>query len=54
MDVGQKSMTQELANAGFVEIRRAQIGDNPDPHFRDVEAPTRWENSLGMECRRPV
>jgi hypothetical protein len=29
------------------------MGDNPDPHFADVEDAGRWENCLGMECRRP-
>jgi hypothetical protein len=47
-------MTQELAAAGFTAIRRARIGDNPDPHFAAVEDAGRWENCLGMECRRPA
>ena len=49
----QKSMTRELTAAGFTGIRRAVMGDNPDPMFLDVEHPIRWENCLGMECRRP-
>ena len=49
----EKNMARELADAGFTSIRRAQIGDNPDPHFADVEEPGRWENCLGMESRRP-
>jgi len=50
----EKNMTQELAAAGFTSIRRARMGDNPDPHFADVEDAGRWENCLGMECRRPM
>jgi hypothetical protein len=49
----EKNMARELADAGFNAIRRAQIGDNPDPRFADVEDAGRWENCLGMECRRP-
>lgn len=50
----EKNMTRELADAGFTAIRRAQIGDNPDPHFADVEDLGRWQDCLGMECRRPA
>ncbi len=50
----EKNMTRELAAAGFTDIRRAQMGDNPDPHFAEVEDLGRWENCLGMECRRPA
>jgi hypothetical protein len=49
-----KNLFAELERAGFTDIRRAQIFDNPDPRFRDVEDPGRWENCLGMECRRPL
>jgi hypothetical protein len=49
----EKNMARELADAGFTAIRRAQIGDNPDPRFAEVEDAGRWENCLGMECRRP-
>ncbi len=48
-----RNMARELGVAGFVGIRRAQFGDNPDPRFREVEDSTRWENCLGFECRRP-
>jgi hypothetical protein len=49
----EKSMTRELDDAGFTAIRRAQMGDNPDPQFAAVEDAGRWEKCLGMECRRP-
>jgi len=48
----EKNMAAELAAAGFTHIRRAQLGDNPDPAFAAVEDRGRWENCLGMECRR--
>jgi hypothetical protein len=50
----EKNMTKELVDVGFTNIRRAQFGDNPDPRFRDVESEGRWENCLGMECKRPL
>ena len=49
----EKNMTAELAAAGFTAIRRAQMGDNPDARFAEVEDVGRWENCLGMECQRP-
>jgi predicted SAM-dependent methyltransferase len=48
------SMEKELAEAGFVDIRRANFNDSSDPRFREVEEMGRWENCLGMECRRPA
>ena len=47
-----RSIRKELADAGFVEIRRAKFGDSPDPMFREVEEVGRWENCLGVECRK--
>jgi SAM-dependent methyltransferase len=49
-----KTMTKHLADAGFVGVRRADMGDSDDPLFRDVEADERWRGCLGMECRRPA
>ena len=48
----EKNMTLELAAAGFMEIRRAMMGDNPDPHFAEVEDEGRWKDCLGMQCRK--
>ena len=48
-----KNMARELAAVGFVEIRRAQFGDNSDAKFLEVEEASRWENCLGFECRKP-
>ncbi len=48
----EKNMAHELSAAGFVDIRRAAMGDNPDPHFAEVEDEGRWKDCLGMQCRR--
>jgi hypothetical protein len=48
-----KSIVQELAAVGFVDIRRAAFGDSRDPQFASVEAKDRWDGCLGVECRRP-
>jgi len=47
-----KSIVQELENAGFVNIRRAAYGDATDIMFREVEDEGRWENCLGVECKK--
>jgi hypothetical protein len=48
-----KSIEAELADAGFVAIRRATLGDSPDPRFAEVEAESRWTGCLGVDCKRP-
>jgi hypothetical protein len=47
-----KGIAKELADAGFVEIRRAFLNDSEDLRFREVEAAGRWEKELGVECKR--
>lgn len=47
-----KSLEQELRAAGFHEIRRAQFGDSPEFRFQDVEQKERWDDCLGIECRK--
>ncbi len=49
-----KNMAHELEAAGFTAIRRAKFRDNSDPRFHEVEDLGRWENCLGVECRKPV
>ena len=49
-----EAMHEELRLAGFTNIRKARIGDADDAVFHDVEDEHRWENCLGMECRRPI
>jgi predicted SAM-dependent methyltransferase len=48
-----KSIEWELQNAGFIDIRKALFGDSADPNYQEVEDEERWNNSLGVECRRP-
>jgi hypothetical protein len=47
-----KNITEELKAAAFINIRRAQFHDNPEGHFREVEDAGRWENCLGIECKK--
>ena len=47
-----KSLREELQEAGFSEIRRAELGDSVDPKFVEVEDAGRWIACLGVECRR--
>lgn len=49
-----KNMVRELERVGFTDIRRAQFNDNSDPKFHEVEELNRWENCLGVECRKPA
>jgi len=49
-----KSIKSELEESGFVNIRRASYGDSVDPLFKIVEEKSRWENCLGVECRKAV
>lgn len=46
------SIVEELISSGFTHIRPAIFGDSDDPKFREVERLDRWENSLGVECKR--
>ena len=48
-----KSIQHELEQAGFSQVRRAYFGDSADPRFSQVEDETRWQDCLGVECRRP-
>ncbi len=47
-----KSIARELGNVGFVYIKRSEFGDFDDPMFGKVEEKRRWENSLGIECKK--
>lgn len=48
------SLAAELKNAGFIEVRRASIGDSGDRNFDPVESPNLWRHSLGIEAFRPA
>jgi hypothetical protein len=47
-----KSVEQELKNVGFRDIRRAKFGDSKEQLFEQVEDKTRWDDCLGIECRK--
>ena len=48
-----KALATELAEVGFIDIRRAEFGDTGDPLFELVEDPQRWEDALGIDCTKP-
>ena len=48
-----KSISKELCDAGFSDVRRAYFGDSQDSHFSLLENEQRWVNCLGIECRKP-
>jgi SAM-dependent methyltransferase len=47
-------LAKELGDAGFVKVRRAQIGDSAIAAFGEVEDPDRWDPSccVGVEATR--
>jgi hypothetical protein len=47
-----KSISEELKQAGFIKIRRANYGDSDDKRFLEVEDSERWTNCLGIECMK--
>jgi predicted SAM-dependent methyltransferase len=48
-----KSIQFELQKVGFKDIRRANFGDSSYNNiFQDVESLERWENCLGVECKK--
>jgi ubiquinone/menaquinone biosynthesis C-methylase UbiE len=47
-----KSLERELKDQNFTEIRRACFADSLEPIFFDVENKERWENCLGIECKK--
>jgi hypothetical protein len=49
-----RSMAAELEAAGFAHIRRASFGDSGDSVFSQIEDRTRWDDCLGVECRKPT
>jgi len=46
------SIETELLKAGFKNIRRAFFNDSEDSMFVKVEDKDRWENCLGVECKK--
>jgi len=48
-----KSISTELSNAGFANVRRAQFGDSGDSLFDAIEDRKRWDSCLGVDCIKP-
>ena len=54
------SMSAELQHAGFINIRRCQFGDSPDPMFTNVEDSGRFFDEgnkiteLALEAQKPL
>ena len=47
-----QSLSEELAKAGFQNIKRAKFNDSEDPNFKLVEDAGRFENAVAIECRK--
>lgn len=50
----EKAMAAKLHHYGFVDVRRAAFGDSEDPRFKEIEERGRWDDCLGMQCRKPT
>ena len=48
----ERSLAARLRQHGFVDIRRAALGDSEDPRFAEVEEASRFEGNLAMQCRK--
>ena len=46
------ALRAELDQAGFTSIRRARLGDCPDPMFQVAEDPARFVDACAMEAKR--
>jgi len=47
-----KAIQKELTQVGFCDIRRRHYGDSDNPVYNAVEDKERWENCLGVECKK--
>lgn len=47
-----KSLSEELKNAGFTNIRLCKFNDCEDIMFKYVEDDSRFENAVAIECRK--
>jgi predicted SAM-dependent methyltransferase len=46
------SLTHELKQAGFINIRKALFNDSADEKFKSVENPERFEAAVALECSK--
>lgn len=47
-----KSLSQELKNVGFSQIRSCKFNDSEDEMFKHVEDISRFESSVAIQCRK--
>lgn len=47
-----KSLSEELKNVGFTQIRECKFNDCEDEMFKYVEDVGRFENAVAIECRK--
>jgi len=47
-----KAILLELSNAGFKNVKRAYYNSSEDPYFKSVEEMSRWQDCLGVECKK--
>ena len=48
----KKSLSEELKNVGFKEIRICEFNDSEDKMFKYVEDVIRFQNAVAIECRK--
>jgi hypothetical protein len=47
-----KSLSEELLNVGFKQIRVCEFNDSEDKMFKHVEDVTRFQNAVAIECKK--
>lgn len=47
-----KSLSEELKNVGFIQLRDCKFNDSVDKMFKYVEDVGRFENAVAIECRK--
>jgi hypothetical protein len=48
----KKSLSEELLNVGFKQIRVCEFNDSEDEMFKYVEDVTRFQNAVAIECKK--
>jgi SAM-dependent methyltransferase len=48
----KKSLSEELLNVGFKQIRVCEFNDSEDKMFKYVEDVTRFQNAVAIECKK--
>ncbi len=47
-----ESLTEELRQAGFIDIRKCSFNDSADGHFREVEDEGRFYSAIALEAKK--